>query len=136
MRLVVDTNVFVSAALKDQSWPAETLRWVAANGQLLKSNATETEIFAVLARPRIASKIVPRFVDGLREIFANAILVVISEYVVACRDPKDDMFLELAVNGRADLNISGDADLLAMTAFQDIPIIAPAVFAYLRTRQG
>ncbi len=78
----------------------------------------------------------PRFVDGLREIFANAILVVISEYVVACRDPKDDMFLELAVNGRADLNISGDADLLAMTAFQDIPIIAPAVFAYLRTRQG
>ena len=29
----------------------------------------------------------------------------------ACRDPKDDKFLELAVNGRADVIVSGDADL-------------------------
>ena len=40
MRLVVDTNVFVSAALKEASWPAQTLRWIGKYGGLLKSNLT------------------------------------------------------------------------------------------------
>ena len=43
--------------------------------------------------------------------------------IAACRDPKDDKFLELAVNGRATYITSGDFDLLAMTPFQGIPII-------------
>jgi uncharacterized protein len=42
--------------------------------------------------------------------------------------PHDDKFLELAVNGRADLIISGDADLLALNPFRDIPILTPAAF--------
>jgi predicted nucleic acid-binding protein len=42
MRLVVDTNVFVSAALKDASWPGEVVRWVSEFGGLIKSTATET----------------------------------------------------------------------------------------------
>jgi predicted nucleic acid-binding protein len=52
MRLVVDTNVFVSAALKQISWPAHTIRWVNQYGGLLKSAATEQELLAVLQRPR------------------------------------------------------------------------------------
>jgi predicted nucleic acid-binding protein len=47
---------------------------------------------------------------------------------VACRDATDDKFLELAVNGRADLIVSGDADLLAMNPFREIPIVTPATF--------
>jgi predicted nucleic acid-binding protein len=37
--------------------------------------------------------------------------------VTGCRDIKDDKFLELAVNGLADVVISGDADLLAMNPY-------------------
>ncbi len=48
--------------------------------------------------------------------------------MTACRDPKDDKFLELAANGRADVIISGDADLLVLNPFRDIPILAPAAF--------
>lgn len=59
MRLVVDTNIFVSAALKEASWPAETIRWIATYGSLLKSAITEQELLAVLQRPRIAPKIEP-----------------------------------------------------------------------------
>lgn len=55
-------------------------------------------------------------------------LVVIAEQVVACRDPTDDKFLELSVNGRADLIVSGDGDLLALHPFRGIPIVAPAAF--------
>jgi predicted nucleic acid-binding protein len=45
-----------------------------------------------------------------------------------CRDPTDDKFLELAVNGQADVIVSGDADLLVLSPFRKIPIIAPAAF--------
>ena len=59
---------------------------------------------------------------------AGAELVAITERIAACRDPKDDKFLELAVNGHADLIVSGDADLLAVDPFRDIPIVTPATF--------
>jgi uncharacterized protein len=59
---------------------------------------------------------------------AAAELVPIIERIVAYRDPTDDKFLELAVNGHADLIVTGDADLLALNPFRDIPIVMPAAF--------
>jgi predicted nucleic acid-binding protein len=47
---------------------------------------------------------------------------------VACRDPTDDKFLELAVSGNADLILSGDKDLLTLHPFRGIPIVTPAAF--------
>jgi uncharacterized protein len=99
-------------------------------GGLLKTSATEQEIFDVVQRPRIAENTVPLFAARLRQIFAAAELVTITERVAACRDPKDDKFLELAVNGRADLIVSGDADLLVLDTFRGIPIITPAAFGH------
>jgi putative PIN family toxin of toxin-antitoxin system len=132
MRLVVDTNVFVSAALKESSWPGETIRWIWKFDGLLKTAVTEWEVLEVLRRPRIAPKIAPFFLDHVRLAFAAAELVTIDERVTACRDPGDDKFLELAVNGRADVIISGDDDLLVLDAFRGIPIITPAAFAHAR----
>ena len=128
MRVVVDTNVFVSAALKESSWPAIAVRWVDKYGILLKSLGTEQEVMQVLQRPRFAPKILPLFTDNLSRMFAAAELVTITERVAVCRDPKDDKFLELALNGRADLIISGDADLLVLDQFRNIPIIDQATF--------
>jgi predicted nucleic acid-binding protein len=54
--------------------------------------------------------------------------VPIIERIAACRDPTDDKFLELAINGRADLVVSGDHDLLALDPFRNIPIVMPAAF--------
>jgi predicted nucleic acid-binding protein len=48
--------------------------------------------------------------------------------VHACRDARDDKFLELAVNGRAAYIISGDADLLVLHPFRDIAIMTAAEF--------
>jgi uncharacterized protein len=128
MRLVVDTNVFISAALKDSSWPAHTIRWLSKYDGLLKSTAVEDELFAVLRRPRFADKITAVFLEEVRRIFATAEQVAISERIALCRDPEDDKFIELAVNGRADLIISGDADLLGLDSVRDIPIVTPAAF--------
>lgn len=74
------------------------------------------------------------FFDQLRGMLAAAELVTIAEHVAACRDPDDDKFLELAVNGNADAIISGDADLLSLDTFRGIPIITAAAFARARVR--
>jgi predicted nucleic acid-binding protein len=47
---------------------------------------------------------------------------------VACRDPKDDKFLSLAVCGRATHLVTGDADLLALNPFEGIRIVTPRQF--------
>lgn len=94
----------------------------------LRSIATQRQLFDVLARPYFASLIAPATHAWLKILLAAAETVTITERIVACRDPTDDKFLELAVNGHADLIVSGDADLLALNPFRDIPIVTPAVF--------
>ena len=55
MRIVLDTNVFVSAILKVNSLPFLVVRWIDRHGGLLKSAVTEQEILRVLARQHIAA---------------------------------------------------------------------------------
>lgn len=57
-------------------------------------------------------------------------IVPVLQIVRASRDPKDDKFLEVALNGRADVLVTGDSDLLALHPFRGIAILAPA--AYLK----
>jgi uncharacterized protein len=128
MRIVVDTNVFVSAVLKANSLPFIVVRWIDRNGGLLKSAATERELLRVLQRPHVAAVTIPSFRDGLAKMLAGAELVTITERIAARRDPRDDKFLALAVSGRADLIVSGDRDLLALNPFREIPIVTPATF--------
>jgi PIN domain len=45
--------------------------------------------------------------------------------ITACRDPKDDKFLSLAVRGQATHIVTGDADLLALHPFQGVRIVTP-----------
>jgi uncharacterized protein len=128
MRVVVDTNVFISAGLKEKSPPETAIHLVAANHLLLKSTITEQELFVTLARPRLMPLIDPHFRDWLHELMATAELVTITERIAVCRDLKDDKFLELAVNGYADVIVTGDSDLLTLHPFRGTPIITPADF--------
>jgi uncharacterized protein len=132
MRLVVHTNVFVSATLKELSWPADTVRWIGKYDGLLKTDATEREVMEVLQRQRIAPKIAPNFRDNVRQLFAAAELVTIIKPVTGCRDPDDDKVLELATNGHVDVIVSGDDDLLVLDTFRGIPIITAAAFCHAR----
>jgi len=118
MRVVVDTNVFVSALLKDKSLPAMAVHLIEKRGHLLKSTATEQQLFDVLARPYFRDLISPASLPWLKTLFASAEPINITERIAACRDPTDDKLLELAVNGRADFIVSGDADLLALDPFR------------------
>jgi predicted nucleic acid-binding protein len=57
-------------------------------------------------------------------------LVTVVERIAACRDPTDDKFLELVVNGHADIIVTGDLDLLVLNPFRGIPIITPIAFSH------
>ncbi len=97
-------------------------------GGLLKSIATEQQVIEVLQRPYFAPRLAPFYLDNVQRILAKAELVTIVERIALCRDPTDDKFLELAVNGHADVIVSGDRDLLVLSPFRGIPILAPATF--------
>lgn len=55
-------------------------------------------------------------------------IVEIEESIRICRDPKDDKFLEVAVNGQATSLMTGDQDLLILHPFRSIPIVTPRTF--------
>lgn len=55
-------------------------------------------------------------------------IIEIVQRVQASRDPKNDPFLEVAINGRADVLVSGDGDLLVLDPFHGIRILTPASY--------
>ena len=55
-------------------------------------------------------------------------LIQITQQIIACRDPKDDKILSLAVTANASCIITGDKDLLVLHPFQNIAIVTPAGF--------
>jgi putative PIN family toxin of toxin-antitoxin system len=128
MRIVVDTNIFVSAALKRGSLPYIALYQASQRCVILKSVVTEAQFFEVIARPYLAPLIADDAREWLAQLMRGAELVSIIEEIVACRDPTDDKFLELAVSGYAELIVTGDKDLLALNPFRGIPIMTPATF--------
>jgi uncharacterized protein len=128
MRAVVDTNILVSAALKQRSLPNLALYQASQTCVLLKSIVTEAQFHEVIARSYIAPLIKRETRDWLAQLMKSAELVSIVEHVTVCRDPTDDKFLELAVNGHADLILTGDKDLLVLNPFRGIPIVNPATF--------
>jgi len=61
----------------------------------------------------------------IRLIANTAEFVPVIHRVRECRDPTDDKFLEVDLNGQADLIITGDADLLALHPWREIAIMSP-----------
>src|SRR5712691_5282478 len=127
MRCVIDTNVFVSAAVFSPSVPRRAVSKAVRGGLLLFSEYTRDELKEVLFRSKF-DRYVSReertlFLAQLRSV---AEFVPIIQIVRACRDAGDDKFLEVALNGRADVIITGDADLLRMHPWRGVAILSPA----------
>jgi len=127
MRVVIDTNVLISRLLLPESIPGRAARHAINSGALLVSDDTLNELADVLARPKLdhyfALETRQQFFLEL-ELIAE--LVPIVQRIRACRDPKDDKFLELAVNGGAELILTGDRDLLVLHPFRGVTIQSPA----------
>ncbi len=127
-RIVLDTNVVLSALLFSGSVPAKALL-KAQKGIVLSSDATRVELIDVMSRSRFDRYVAREIRQRLTAQYVNASVAIdISAPIHACRDPRDDKFLEVAVHGRANVIVTGDADLLALHPFRGIEILSPADF--------
>ena len=132
MRAVIDTGVFVSALIRKQGTTGDVLRAL-RDGRFTVIYTTDTvvEIIDVLGRADFRTKyhIEPDDITALVNLIRlRGELVTPNRKVTACRDPKDDKFLEAALATQTDCIISGDADLLDLKPFEEIPILRPAEF--------
>jgi putative PIN family toxin of toxin-antitoxin system len=135
-RIIIDTNVLISFLLLSDSQANLAVRKALRNSKILVSGDTLTELATVLARPKFNSYIsLEDRQEFLRKYIRITETVVITKRIQHCRDPKDDMYLELAVNGNAKLIISGDKDLLSLHPFGEVRIISPTGFLGEGNRQ-
>ena len=125
-RIVADTNLLVSRLLLPQSLPAKAVRKAVDEGQLLVSDATLGELADVLSRAKFDPYVsIEDRQDFIRVLNRVAERVIVTAPIKACRDPKDDKFLEVALNGEANLILTGDHDLLALHPFRGVDILSP-----------
>ena len=125
-RIVADTNLLVSRLLLPQSLPAQAVRKAVDEGQLLVSAATLEELADVLSRAKFDPYVsLEDRQDFIRVLNRVAERVIVTALIKACRDPKDDKFLEVALNGEANVILTGDRDLLALHPFRGVDILSP-----------
>ena len=132
MRAVVDTGVLVSGLIRPQGTIGEVLRAL-HDGRfvIVYSTPIVVEIIDVLGRPPFRAKyqIQPDDITTLVNLIRlRGELVLPQITITACRDPKDNKFLEAAVESNADAVVTGDSDLLVLHPFQRIPILRPVEF--------
>jgi uncharacterized protein len=124
VRVVVDTNVWVAGILSGKGGPARLVAaFMEGRFTLVTSNPLLVEVESVLARPKIARRSrltrteVADLVAAMRDL---SDVVPVSGEQGICRDPDDDVVIETAIGGLADLLVSGDADLISDPAVIDL----------------
>jgi len=131
MKVVLDTNVLVSALLKRDSIPGQLLQAVwDGNLDLVLSEPLLAELREVLNYPKIRKRLVANAIDS--ELFLEllpffTIQVDLSAVKVPRpRDAADEIALATLVAGQAEWLVSGDEDLLILA--DQFPILSPAAF--------
>jgi len=129
-RLVVDTNVLVSAFL----WQGTPGRVIELAGEkevrLFTSRALLDELAATLAKKKLSKYVAAtgltaeQMLAGYKRIATTVTARQLDERV--SRDADDDAVLACALAARADLVVSGDDDLLVLQSFKGIAIVSAA----------
>lgn len=140
-RAFVDTNIWVSAFINPHGAPAQIIE-AFRRGQFIPviSEAFIDELRAVLSRERIRRRfrVTPEAVTEILALLREAAVETFpSGLLKACRDPRDDLLLETAVDGRAQFVVSRDDDikrdpeLIAHLQERGIAVVSVAQFLHL-----
>ena len=140
MRIVLDTNIFVSGLISGEGFPGQLLAAVKRERITLVTSAWQVdELRDVLARERLKPYIRPEEADDLLyHLEAVGMMMDKLPEVSLSPDPKDNPILATAVAGEADLLVSGDkGDMLALGQVEGIPIVtARDAVGRLRRREA
>lgn len=126
-RVILDTNIMVSMALGGVVGEINDA-WRAGKFLLIVSDEIVSEYLEVLQRPRLHLK--SRTIAVIiGRVYRKAEFVILHEKIYHVQpDPKDDIFLEAAIAGKADFIVSGDKHLLDVKEFRSIPILTGRKF--------
>jgi putative PIN family toxin of toxin-antitoxin system len=114
MRVVADTNVLVRALINGVAASPLLQVWQARRVQLVVSTETLSELATVLTRPKFQRYFTADNVTALLTLLReHGEWVIINSHLALCRDPKDDIFLNLAIAAQVDYLVSEDNDLVA-----------------------
>lgn len=128
-RVVIDTNVLISGLFSTTSTPAQAVEKAVTKAQLVATMETLRELIEKLHSPKFDPYVSRERRDALLERVASLVEIMdVLQPIRASRDVKDDKFLEAAVNGRADVIVTGDKDLLDLNPFRGIAILTPAEY--------
>ena len=133
-RVVFDTSTLVGAVLRANSVPHRAFLLAQRTGEILACQEAFAEIETVLHRERLSHLIPTGVRDDFLEMYRATVewIEVGSASLTAlqppCRDPRDNIFLALALAGDADLIVTSDQDLLVLHPWRGIPILTPAEF--------
>jgi len=131
LRAVIDTNIIVSAVIGKSATLVNIYESFVGNRFTpVFSPQLQQEILNVIRKPRLrkyfGTEETKRF-KGLLKV--DSILVVPAKKVSVCRDTKDNILLETALEAKADFIVTGDKDLLILKSFSGIPIVNPRRFS-------
>lgn len=135
IRAVLDTSILIRAVLRPLGSVGFVLREIGQGRFVtLYSEDLLAELAEVLGRQRFRVKY------GIEDADVQTVIATFLRHgeavdpqqsIAVCRDPKDDKFLEVAVEGKADAIVTGDEDLLVLDPFQGIAIMGPSAFRAL-----
>lgn len=134
MRVVLDTNILVSAVITSAGNPAAIVNaWLDGKFTLLTCAAHVDELRATLQKPRVAQLIKPheagRLVNQIRKLAED---VGKLPAVERSSDPMDDFLLAMSEAGNADYLVTGDrSGLLALDRHKATRIVSASDFAAL-----
>ena len=125
LRVVLDTNVLVSGLIM-LGKPRELLSIIARReATLVLSKEILNEFTKVMRRNKLTEYVteeqVERFIENIERI---AEFVELESHLEVVNDPKDDIVINTAIDGRADLIVSGDHHLLSLKEFRGIKIVS------------
>lgn len=131
MKVVLDTNILVSALIVKAGKPAQILRCIESFELLITQEIlAETERVLnyrrIRKRYRLSDQDVSTYIDRLTEV--GTVLQINARVEVIEDDPDDDKFLALAKEAEADYIVSGDAHLTALSEYEGASILTPNQF--------
>ena len=124
MRVVIDTNIWISFLFGKKV--ADLLMLIQSGKiEVATDDRQIAEIEDVLSRPKIKKLVGPQRLAIMRRfLHRETKLVKPKRRIKACRDPYDDYLLEIAVESKAIVLVSGDEDLLCLDPFRSIRILS------------
>lgn len=129
-RIVLDTNIWISAALSREGAPAQLVRYVLEKALPVMSAATFSELETRLWKPKFDRYLSMELRQAiLHDLSAVALWVEIPAAITAqafCRDSDDDKFIHTALAAQASWLVTGDNDLLDVPPIPHLEIISPA----------